>query len=178
LYEGPERAGRIGTVAPERLESEVAAVVAAAGFDLVSLERGGGRRRPLLRLRVERPGDAPGRSTLTADDCAVISRAVEERFDATGELGDDYILEVSSPGVDRPISRPEEYERFAGLEVRVRGFGPILGEERQGEAVVRGTEVDENGATVVLLERQDGVYRVPLASIARANLVYRPEDDL
>ncbi len=165
-------------MAPERLESEVAAVVSAMGFDLVSLERGGGRRRPLLRLRVERPGDAPGRSTLTADDCAAISRAVEERFDATGELGDEYILEVSSPGVERPITRAEEYERFAGLPVRVRGYGPILGDDRQGEGVLRGTEADEDGATLVLLEREDGVHRVPLASIARANLVYRAEDDL
>lgn len=162
----------------ERLETEVAAVLVALGFDLVSLERGGGRRRPLLRLRVERPGDAPGRSTLTADDCAAISRAVEERLDAAGGLGDDYILEVSSPGVERPVSRREEFDRFSGLAVRVRGFGPILGDDRQGEAVLRGTESGADGAPVVLLEREDGLHRVPLAAIAKANLVYRPEDDL
>ncbi|MFO7588916.1 MAG: ribosome maturation factor RimP [Gemmatimonadota bacterium] len=161
-----------------RLEGEIGAVLAALGFDLVSLERGGGRRRPLLRLRAERPGDPPGRSTLTADDCAAISRAVEERLDAEGELGEDYILEVSSPGVERPLTRPEDYDRFAGLAVRVRGFGPILGSERQADAVLRGTEAGEDGAMVVLLERGSEVHRVPLAAIAKASLAYRPEDDL
>jgi ribosome maturation factor RimP len=165
-------------VASDRVEAEVAAVLTALGFDLVSLERGGGRRRPLIRLRVERPGDAPGRSSLTADDCAAISRAVEARLETAGELGEDYILEVSSPGVERPVARREEFDRFAGLSVRVRGFGPILGSDRQGEAVLRGTEVDDDGTTVVLLEREDGLHRVPLASIAKANLAYRPEDDL
>lgn len=161
-----------------RLEGEVAVVIASLGFDLVALERGGGRRRPLVRLRVERPGDPAGRSTLTAEDCAAISRAVEQRLDVGGELGDEYILEVSSPGVERPLARPEDYDRFAGLAVRVRGFGPIVGGERQADAVLRGTEVGADGDRVVLLERDGEVHRVPLAAIARANLAYRPEDDL
>ncbi len=165
-------------MADRSVEQEIETVLAALGFALVALERGGGRRRPLFRLRVERPGDAPGRSTLTADDCAAISRAVEARLDALAGSEGEYILEVSSPGVERPLTRPEDYDRFAGLAVRLRGFGPLAGRDRQVEGVLRGTQEGDRGVRVVMLERDGGTLRVPIADIAKANLVYRPEDDL
>ena len=162
----------------DKIERGIEAVVGRLGFELVAVDRGGGRRRPLLRLRVDRKGSVPGRSELTVDDCAVISRAVGEWFDETGQAGESYILEVSSPGVERPLVRQGDYERFAGLAVRLRGFGPLAGGERQVEGILRGVREEGDEGPVVVLEAEGEELRVPLAGIAKANLVYRPESDL
>ena len=162
----------------DKIERGIEAVVGRLGFELVAVDRGGGRRRPLLRLRVDRKGSVPGRSELTVDDCAVISRAVGEWLDETGQAGESYILEVSSPGVERPLVRQGDYERFAGLAVRLRGFGPLAGGERQVEGILRGVREEGDEGPVVVLEAEGEELRVPLAGIAKANLVYRPESDL
>ena len=162
----------------DAIERGIEAVVTRLGFELVIIDRGGGRRRPLLRLRVDRPGGVPGKSELTVDDCAVISRGVREWLDETGQAGESYILEVSSPGVERPLARQSDYERFAGLAVRLRGFGPLAGGERQVEGILRGVREEGDEGPFVVLEAEDGEMRVPLAGIARANLVYRPATDL
>lgn len=162
----------------DKLERGIEAIVTRLGFELVAVDRGGGRRRPLLRLRVDRPGGVPGRSELKVDDCAVISREVRDWLDETGAAGESYILEVSSPGVERPLARRDDYERFAGFEVRLRGFGPLAGGERQVEGILRGVIEGGDEGPVVVLESEDGELRVPLAGIAKANLIYRPESDL
>jgi ribosome maturation factor RimP len=108
----------------------------------------------------------------------VISRAVGEWLDETGQAGESYILEVSSPGVERPLVRQGDYERFAGLAVRLRGFGPLAGGERQVEGILRGVREEGDEGPVVVLEAEGEELRVPLAGIAKANLVYRPESDL
>jgi ribosome maturation factor RimP len=165
-------------VSVDTIERGIDAVVTRLGFELVTIDRGGGRRRPLLRLRVDRLGGVPGKSELTVDDCAVISAGVREWLDETGQAGENYILEVSSPGVERPLVRQSDYERFAGLAVRLRGFGPLAGGERQVEGILRGVREEGDEGPVVVLEAEDGELIVPLAGIARANLVYRPEIDL
>lgn len=151
----------------DSLESSIEQLLDELGFELVVLERGGGRRRPLLRLRVDRHGDRPGKSTLTADDCAKLSRAVmgmlEQRSDATA----DFVLEVSSPGVERPLVRVADYRRFAGEPVRVRGYGPIVGGRKQVDAVLLGLESDESE---VLLDVDGERVSVPVTAIAHANL--------
>ena len=162
----------------DKLDRGIEAVVTGLGFELVAIDRGGGRRRPLLRLRVDRPGGVPGRSELNVDDCAEISREVRDWLDETGAAGESYILEVSSPGVERPLVRQDDYERFAGFEVRLRGFGPLADGERQVEGILRGVVEEGDAGPVVVLERKDGEMRVPVAGIAKANLVYRPESDL
>jgi ribosome maturation factor RimP len=161
----------------DKIERGVEKIVTRLGFELVAVDRGGGRRRPLFRLRVDRRGGVPGRSELTVDDCAVISREVREWLDESGAAGESYILEVSSPGVERPLVRQEDYERFAGLAVRVRGFGPLASGERQLEGILRGIVEQGDDGPVVVLEVEGGERRVPLAGIARANLVFRPESE-
>jgi ribosome maturation factor RimP len=160
------------------LERSIGQVIEPLGFELVALERGGGRRRPLLRLRVDRIGGVPGRSSLTADDCAIVSRAVEARFDETGEAGDSYILEVSSPGVERPLVRPGDFERCLGMEVRVRGFAPLAGDRKQLEGSLVRVEEDGEGERSIVIGLEEGEVSVPLREVARAQLVYRPDRDL
>lgn len=151
------------------LEAAIAQTLDQLGYNLVVLERGGGRRRPLLRLRVERLDDEPGRSTLTADNCAEVSRAVMEMLERRDGPDQDFVLEVSSPGIERPLVRPADYGRFAGQPVRVRGFAPIVGGRKQVDGVLLGLEKDDEG---VLLEVDGERVTVPIAAIARANLRY------
>jgi ribosome maturation factor RimP len=160
------------------LERTIETVIAPLGYEVVSLEMGGGRKRPLLRLRVDRTDGVPGRSTLTADDCAVVSRAVEAWLDESREAGDSYILEVSSPGVERPLVRPRDFERCLGLEVRLRGFGPLVEGRKQLEGNLLRIEEDDRGEIVIVLREHEDEVSVPLKDVARAQLVYRPEDDL
>jgi ribosome maturation factor RimP len=103
----------------EALTAEIRARVAALGFELVDLRVGGAGARVRLQVRLDRPDAAVGRG-ITVDDCATVSRALEAWLDAAGALGPRYVLEVSSPGIERPVRWPEHWERFAGREVNVR----------------------------------------------------------
>ena len=93
--------------------------VAGLGFELVDLRRTGTLQRPILQVRVDRPDSRPGQG-ITADDCAVISRSLERFLEARAMVGSRYVLEVSSPGLERPLRWPEHWRRFVGRRVRVR----------------------------------------------------------
>ena len=116
----------------------------------------------MLRLarRVQRGGLAELRDWL------------EGRPDVPGECD----LEVSSPGVERPLVRPRDYRRFAGREVRLKGYGPLAEGEKTLEGRLVGLSGDDEDR--VELERAEGTVEVPLAAIASAHLVYDWEADL
>jgi ribosome maturation factor RimP len=89
------------------------------GFELVDLRRAGTLQRPILQVRVDRPDSRPGQG-VTADDCAVISRSLERFLESRALVGPRYVLEVSSPGFERPLRWPEHWRRFIGRHARVR----------------------------------------------------------
>jgi ribosome maturation factor RimP len=93
--------------------------IAELGFELVDLRRAGTLQRPILQVRVDRPDSRPGQG-VTADDCAVISRSLERFLESRAMVGSRYVLEVSSPGWERPLRWPEHWRRFVGREARVR----------------------------------------------------------
>jgi ribosome maturation factor RimP len=93
--------------------------VAGLGFELVDLRRTGTLQRPILQVRVDRPDSRPGQG-VTADDCATVSRSLERFLESRAMVGPRYVLEVSSPGVDRPLRWPEHWRRFIGHRARVR----------------------------------------------------------
>lgn len=157
----------------DSLESAIERLLEAIGFELVALEKGGGHKRPLLRLRIDRPDGEPGRSSLTADDCARVSRKVMELLEERSDAPSDFILEVSSPGVERPLVRERDYTRFAGHEVRLRGYAPLVEGRKQIDAVLAGYDEAEG---TVLLELDGERLAVPLSAVAKANLRYRFED--
>jgi len=107
------------------LESEVGAL----GYELVELEfhphRGGG----LLRLYIDRPG-AAGQDGVTVEDCEAVSRRVSAVLDAADPIRGGYTLEVSSPGLDRPLRTRAHYERFLGRRVHVETALPRDGRRR------------------------------------------------
>ena len=137
--------------------------IAGLGFELVDLRRVGTLERPILQVRVDRPDSRPGHG-ITADDCAGISRSLERFLETRAMVGPRYVLEVSSPGIERPLRWPEHWRRFVGRRARVRA--DALGGRRQVEIAA----VPDDGH--VTLRREDGSeLTVPLDQIREATLV-------
>jgi ribosome maturation factor RimP len=125
-----------------------------------------GAKRATLQIMAERIDEAP----MTVDDCAEISRSVSALLDVADPIADAYMLEVSSPGIDRPLTRPEDYDRFAGFEARVE-----LGQPLDGRKRFRGRLLGRTGDHVRLAS-EAGEVQLPFADIAKAKLVIT--DDL
>lgn len=88
------------------------------GFELIEFRKSGPPQRPSIQVRIDRPDSRPG-SGVTADDCARVSRALEKWFEGEGGIGRRYLLQVSSPGFERPVRFPEHWRRYLGRTVRV-----------------------------------------------------------
>jgi ribosome maturation factor RimP len=137
--------------------------VAGLGFELVDLRRTGTLQRPILQVRVDRPDSRPGQG-VTAEDCAGISRSLERFLESRAMVGPRYVLEVSSPGLERPLRWPEHWRRFVGHRARVRA--PALGGRRLVEILA--VPDDEH----VIVRREDGgETTLRLDEVAEANLV-------
>lgn len=135
------------------------------GYELVRVHLSGGQR-PILQIMAERRDGA----AMTVDDCAAISRDVSALLDVVDPIPHAYTLEVSSPGIDRPLVREADYARFAGFVARIETDSPIEGRRRfQGRIVGL-----EDGFVIVKSEKE--AYRVPYARIQKAKLVLT--DDL
>lgn len=114
----------------ERLERLAREIAVNLGVELVELRLRGSTRRRILRLDIDRAGPAG----VTLDDCARVSHAVGSALEDDDTIPGSYVLEVSSPGVDRPIRTPEDVRRNTGRRVRVRTVDPV-----EGPASFRGT---------------------------------------
>ncbi len=156
----------------DTLEQVVAARVEALGYEFVELERGGTRSRPLLRVRIDRPDSVPGQG-VSLDDCTRVSRGLEEVLDARDDLGERYVLEVSSPGLERPLVKRRDFERFVGREVALKGKNPLVGEHRRVEGELLGIAEREGVEEVRLRLASGEEVAVPRDRIARAQLIYR-----
>ena len=137
--------------------------IAGLGFELVDLRPVGTLQRPILQVRVDRPDSRPGQG-ITADDCAGISRSLERFLESSAMVGPRYVLEVSSPGIERPLRWPEHWRRFVGERARVRAHA--LGGRRQVGIVA--VPDDEH----VTLRSEDGLeVTVALDEVRDATLV-------
>jgi ribosome maturation factor RimP len=134
------------------------------GFELVRVLVGGGQR-PTLQIMVERRDEAP----ITVEHCAEVSHAISALLDVADPIAGAYRLEVTSPGIDRPLVRPADYERFAGLEARLETELPIDGRRR-----FRGRLAGLSGADV-RLALPEGERMIPLDAIRKAKLVLTDE---
>ena len=138
----------------------------AMGYRLVRVALTSAPRRPVLQVMAERLDEA----AMSVDDCADISRSVSALLDVADPIAGAYMLEVSSPGIDRPLVRPEDFDRFAGFEARIELSAPLHGRKRfRGRLLGRADDC-------VRLVGDGGESRLPLAAIARAKLVLT--DDL
>jgi len=130
------------------------------GYRIVRVAFTGGRRAT-LQVMAERADDA----AMTVADCTGVSHAVSALLDVADPIASSYMLEVSSPGIDRPLVRREDYERFAGFEAKLELSQPHDGRRRFRGRILGlegdGVKLDVDGQPVVL----------PLPAIARAKLV-------
>ena len=148
----------------------------ALGFDLVRVRYfKGGEIGPLsdeeeytLQIMAERPDTGQ----LVIEDCAALSHRVSDAIDALEEAGevlisDAYRLEVSSPGIDRPLTRPADYVNWAGHEARVQLVNPVEGNRK----ALQGELIGLDGDTVTLEDKKSGRVSFPLADVHSAKLV-------
>ena len=135
------------------------------GFELVQVRMMGGARRT-LQVMAE-PADRA--RTMTVEDCAAISRAVSAVLDVADPIEGAYALEVSSPGIDRPLVRPDDFARFSGFEAKVECEPAIQGRKRF-KGLLRGLEGDE-----VVIEEAGARVMIPFASVKKAKLTLSAE---
>jgi ribosome maturation factor RimP len=147
------------------IEATIAPAMEAAGYRVVRIVFTGIGRHATLQIMAEHASEAP----MTVDDCAQISHTVSALLDVADPIAASYMLEVSSPGLDRPLVKRQDFERFAGLEAKLEVKEPIDGRKRfRGR--LRGVEGD-----AIALEMDGAVLRLPLSGVTRAKLVLTDE---
>ena len=153
--------------APEaRITDLIAPTVEGLGYALVRVRISGGRR-PVLQVMAERRADGQ----MSVDDCTTLSRALSALLDVEDPMAGEYLLEVSSPGIDRPLVRAEDFLRFAGQTARLETVRPLDGRRRFTGRLIG---LSEDGAEVRI--ELDGASRaIALADIAQAKLVLTDE---
>ena len=139
--------------------------LSAMGYQLVRVQLSGGQQRPTVQIMAER-SDGSG---MTVEDCTEVSRAVSALLDVADPLPVSYMLEVSSPGIDRPLTRPADYQRFAGREAKLETRWPVAGKRR-----FRGRLLGVEGEAV-RVKTAEGEIALPLSEIERAKLVLTDE---
>jgi len=137
--------------------------VQAAGYRLVRLRLMGGKRKT-LQIMAERADGG-----MDVEDCAKLSRLISEVLEAADPISDEYVLEVSSPGIDRPLTTPEDFARFAGYEARIE-----LAHGLEGRRRFKGLIVGLEGRDVLIdvtEETDTRRVRLPQGDIAEAKLL-------
>lgn len=147
----------------ERLAAIVRPTIEGMGFELVRLRLMGGNR-VTLQIMAERPD-----GTMEVDDCAELSRQLSAVLDVEDPIEREYTLEVSSPGIDRPLTRLEDFDRWEGYEARVETAEPIEG-RRRFKGVLAGVEDDE-----VLIDVDEGTIGLKFDWLSDAKLVLTDE---
>ena len=134
----------------------------ALGFDLVRVQMIGGASDPTLQVMAERPDTRQ----LTIDDCADLSRRLSDVLDAADPIEEAYRLEVSSPGIDRPLTRPRDFSDWAGHEARI-----ALAEPHGGRKQFSGTLEGLDGDCVKLTDKSGAAHALPFSDISSAKLL-------
>jgi ribosome maturation factor RimP len=161
-----------GKTAEDRSLMELLDPVAeAAGYEIVRLRLMGGNMRR-LQIMAERPDPDGGPGHMDVDDCAKLSRAVSEVLDAADPIAGEYVLEVSTPGIDRPLTRLKDFEVFEGYEARLE-----LDRMAEGRKRFRGqlAGVEDDNVGINLDDEPDATVYVPFAWITDAKLVLTDE---
>ena len=149
----------------DKITAMVAPSLDAMGYSIVQLRLEGSERRKTLSLMAER---SDGR-IMSFDDCTAISRTVSALMDVEDPIATAYNLEVCSPGVDRPLVKFVDYERYNGYEVKLDTLIPIQGRKRF-RGVITGAK-DQ----IVALKTDNGDYDIPFTNIKSAKLVMTDE---
>jgi ribosome maturation factor RimP len=145
-----------------RIESLVGPAAEGLGYELVRVMLAGGARDGRLQIMAERIDGA----AMTVDDCERLSRSVSAILDVEDPIAGAYTLEVSSPGIDRPLVRRKDWERWTGHLARIE-----LGEPVDGRKRFKGVLLGLDGEDVRVRLEDGAEVRLPLTSVTRAKLV-------
>ena len=135
--------------------------VSAMGFELVDVEMAGSHHSPTLRVYIDSPRG------VNVDDCAKVSRQLSALLDVEDPLPGQYTLEVSSPGLDRPLVKPEDFRRFIGETIKVKLQQPVLGRRNFSGRLV------DVAADHVVVEVDKEIFNLAFNDMERARLVPR-----
>ena len=152
----------------QALEPIVVAELDALGMDLVEFRVGGSRSRPVLDIRIDRRD----LEKVQVGDCERASRAIEAKLDASPGLVDSrYVLEVSSPGMERPVRTIAEWRRFVGRRASVKSphFASVGGRVEVDIVAVNGTDGHEQ---IVVRDLKGNEHQLALADVQEARLVF------
>lgn len=142
-----------------QLETMIEPIVASLEYRLWGLELLSQRRHSLLRIYIDSDNG------ITVDDCEKVSRQISSVFDVEDPIKDEYTLEVSSPGMDRPLFRLEQYQAWAGSEVTIRLRAPFEGRRRY-RGLLKGVEEQD-----VVIVADGHEFLLPVESIEKAQVV-------
>jgi ribosome maturation factor RimP len=150
----------------EKVREIASRVAADRGLEIFDVQFRREAPGMVLRIQIDRPGPAASaEDSVSVDDCAQVSRELSAILDVEDVVPSAYTLEVSSPGLDRPLRHADDYRRFAGRLAKI-----VMREKVDGQGFYRGKLAGVDG-TDVLIEADDRqTHRVPLAAITRANL--------
>ncbi len=145
--------------ASAKVQNLIQPIVEGLGYECFGIEFIAQGKQSVLRIYIDTPDG------VMVEDCEKVSRQVSSMLDVEDPIPGHYMLEVSSPGLDRPLFRPEHFDRFRGSEVKLRLAVPVLGRRK-----ITGTLVERQGDTVVV-ESDGEAYEIPLDDIDQARLV-------
>ncbi|MBI1746559.1 MAG: ribosome maturation factor RimP [Acidobacteria bacterium] len=141
----------------EKLQEKIAAVVVSEGLELVHIEFKQGRK-PFLRIYIDKPAG------INHEDCKLVSDQVSVLLDVEDPIASSYILEVSSPGLERPLFRESDFKRFIGRRAKVRTKTEIYGRKSFNGKIAHAAD------GVVAITESNQSFEIPIASIEKANL--------
>jgi len=150
----------------QRLEALAEPMLESMDYELVRVHFQG-RQRPTLQVMAERKDGQP----MNVEDCASISRALSAVLDVENPIDGAYVLEVSSPGIDRPLIRAKDFAAWAGFEAKLESDQPVDGRRR-----FKGKLLGIDGQDMVGIATETGEARIPLQAVRAAKLVLT--DDL
>jgi len=149
-----------------RVEEIARPLAESLGMELVELEYKREGRQMMLRLYIDREGG------VSLDDCAAVSRELSAVLDIEDIVPGRYTLEVSSPGLNRPLKSRADYERYCGRLVRIRTFEPFADDAGNRRKTFLGELVRLDGDLVRLRLREGQTAAIPLECVAKANLEF------
>ena len=150
----------------EQVRQTAARVASSYGLEIFDVQYRREGQGMMLRVLIDRPGaSATADESVSVDDCANVSRDLSAMLDVEDVVPSQYTLEVSSPGLDRPLRRAEDYQRFAGRRAKL-----VMRQAVDGQTFFRGTLGGVDAGDVLIDADDRKRHRVPLGAITRANL--------
>ena len=143
----------------DRIDNIAALAAEENGVEFVHSEIVGSKRNKTVRIYIDKPGG------VTLEDCSTVSHAIENVIDADDFIPSPYVLEISSPGLERPLFSIADFEKFTGKRAKVKTREPI-----NGQATFNGRIAVVEGSEIIFEDKTNGTVRIPFEKVAKANL--------